>query len=121
MAVVVADESRGTFVRPTKGLTVRKFLLDEWLPARSNAVKPGTAEDYRKCIVHYIVPHIGDLMMVTAWNTLGFIKNIAPAPGLVFVQVEPTTGPGPPQFPSRRAVISLTGQAPRRSASSGPR
>ncbi len=63
MAIVVADNSRGEFVRPIKGLTVRKFLLEEWLPTKSRAVKQGTAEDYRKCLVHYVVPHIGDLKM----------------------------------------------------------
>lgn len=63
LAIIVADESRGTFVRPTKGLTVRKFLVDEWLPTRIAKLKPGTAEAYRKCIEYYVLPHIGDVKL----------------------------------------------------------
>lgn len=62
MALIVADESRGAFVRPTKE-TVRTFLVDDWLPTQERTLKPGTAHDYWKLITHYVVPHIGGLKL----------------------------------------------------------
>lgn len=60
MAIVVADQSRGLFVRPVKG-TAGIFLMDTWLPTKSRSLRPGTAFDYRKLLTHYVVPHIGHL------------------------------------------------------------
>jgi integrase len=60
LAVVAAEQARGTFVRPSR-VTVHRFLADEWLPAKAAALKPSTAAAYRQMIESYIAPRIGDL------------------------------------------------------------
>jgi integrase len=59
-AIVVAEQARGTFVRPSRG-TVEAFLIDEWLPAKVATVKPSTAASYRQMIRSYVVPRLGAL------------------------------------------------------------
>jgi integrase len=58
MAAVVADSARGVFVRPSK-VTLEKFLLDEWLPAKRAGLRPSTFNSYDRIIRLYVVPAIG--------------------------------------------------------------
>ena len=39
---VIADQARGTFVRPSR-VTLEAFLFDEWLPAKRAGLRPSTA------------------------------------------------------------------------------
>jgi hypothetical protein len=58
-AGLVADDSRGRYVRPSE-LTVAGYLLEEWLPSRENAdVSPNTRDTDRTVVEAWIVPHIG--------------------------------------------------------------
>ena len=57
-AVIVAEQARGTFVRPSRG-TLEAFLVDEWLPAKVATLKPSTAASYRQMIRSYVVPRVG--------------------------------------------------------------
>jgi integrase len=61
-AKVVADQARGTFVRPSR-VTLGAFLLDEWLPAKSAGLRPSTASSYQRMIELYVVPSIGGVML----------------------------------------------------------
>ncbi len=61
-AAVVAEEARGTFVRPSK-VTVGAFLVDEWLPARRAGLKPSTAASYEQMITAYVVPTLGPVAL----------------------------------------------------------
>ena len=56
--VVASELARGTFVRPTR-VTLKAFLLDEWLPARRAGLRPSTANSYERMIELYIAPTIG--------------------------------------------------------------
>lgn len=58
LAEVVADQHRGTFVRPTR-TTVGAYLLEEWLPAKLHTLKPSTTDAYEQLIRAYVVPAIG--------------------------------------------------------------
>jgi integrase len=60
LAAVVDGQARGSFVRPAR-VPVKTFLLEEWLPTRSRAIKPSTAASYRMLIASYVVPRIGDV------------------------------------------------------------
>jgi integrase len=57
-AAVITDLARGAFVRPAR-VTVERYLLDEWLPARIATLKPSTAASYRQMIESYVVPGVG--------------------------------------------------------------
>lgn len=57
-AAVIADQARGTYVRPSKG-TVATFLVDEWLPAKRATLKPSTAASYEQTVTAYIAPRLG--------------------------------------------------------------
>lgn len=59
-AIIVAEQARGVFVRPSR-VTVKSFLLDEWLPARRGAIKPSTAASYEQMIGSYVIPQVGGL------------------------------------------------------------
>lgn len=48
----------GSYVQPSK-LTVREFLVDEWLPAIEGTVRPSTFSQYRTMVRSRIVPAIG--------------------------------------------------------------
>lgn len=58
LAAVVADQTRGTFHRPSK-ITVAKFLNEEWLPAKAGSLRASTLASYEQAIRNYIVPSIG--------------------------------------------------------------
>ncbi len=57
---VLGKRDRGQLVQPTT-MTVREFLVDQWLPAMRLTIGPTTLEGYRGNIVRYIVPRVGDL------------------------------------------------------------
>jgi integrase len=57
---VLTKRDRGQVV-PTTTLTVRAFLVDQWLPAMRLTIGPTTLEGYRGNIERYIVPRVGDL------------------------------------------------------------
>lgn len=61
MAIVVADQSRGSFIRPKRG-TVETYI-GEWLAAKSPALKPSTAATYTSFLKTYVTPYIGGLEM----------------------------------------------------------
>ncbi len=61
-AEVVADSARGTFTRPKK-VTLERFLVDEWLPARSGSLRPSTAASYEQIIRNYVTPTIGGVQL----------------------------------------------------------
>ena len=51
---------RGQLVKPTT-VTVKEFLVDQWLPAMRMSIGVTTLEGYRGNIERYIVPRVGDL------------------------------------------------------------
>jgi integrase len=57
---VLTKRDRGQLVQPTT-MTVRAFLVDQWLPAMPMSIGPTTLEGYRGNIERYIVPRVGDL------------------------------------------------------------
>jgi integrase len=57
---VLTKRDRGRIVQPTT-MTVRTFLVDQWLPAMRLTIGPTTLEGYRGNIERYIVPRVGDL------------------------------------------------------------
>lgn len=60
-AALVTDSARGRYVAPTK-LTVRDYLLDEWLPSRENAdLSPNTRDTDRTVVEAWVLPWIGDV------------------------------------------------------------
>ena len=61
---VLTKRDRGQLV-PTTTLTVRAFLVDQWLPAMRLSIGPTTLEGYRGNIERYIVPRVGDLPLRT--------------------------------------------------------
>jgi hypothetical protein len=49
-AALISDSSRGRYVKPSE-LTVRGYLLEEWLPSRENAdVSPNTRDTDRTVV-----------------------------------------------------------------------
>ena len=63
-AAVIADQARGTFVRPSR-VTLGAFLLDEWLPAKVGGLRPSTANSYDRMIRLYVIPNIGSAELAT--------------------------------------------------------
>jgi integrase len=57
---VLTKRDRGQLVQPTT-MTVRAFLIDQWLPAMTMSIGPTTLDGYRGNIERYIVPRVGDL------------------------------------------------------------
>ena len=57
---MLTKRDRGQLV-PTTTMTVREFLVDQWLPAMRLSIGPTTLEGYRGNIERYIVPRVGDL------------------------------------------------------------
>src|SRR4051794_18697464 len=58
MAAVVADASRGSYLRPAR-TTVERFLVDTWLPAKVPTLKASTAASYRQMVDGYVLPRLG--------------------------------------------------------------
>ncbi len=54
----LAEIDRGTFVRPAR-VTLERYLVDEWLPAKVSTLKPSTAASYALMTNSYVVPYIG--------------------------------------------------------------
>jgi integrase len=60
-AALMTDASRGQYIEPSR-MTVRQYLIDEWLPARQNAdLSEGTRDVEIITVTAWILPHIGDL------------------------------------------------------------
>jgi hypothetical protein len=57
-AQVIADRSRGLFVRPSR-VTLEDFLLGEWLTAKRAGLRPSTAHAYGRLVELHIAPTIG--------------------------------------------------------------
>ena len=57
---VLSQRDRGQLVQATT-ITVREFLVDQWLPSMRMSIGPTTLEGYRGNIERYIVPRVGDL------------------------------------------------------------
>lgn len=60
LSATITDQNRGAFIRPSR-VTVRTFLVDEWLPAKTTTLKPSTAATYAQYLRSYAAPYIGDL------------------------------------------------------------
>ena len=60
--VLTAVEER-SYVAPSK-ITVREFLLREWLPAIRSTIRPSTYYSYVQHVTFHILPHIGSLQLV---------------------------------------------------------
>ena len=56
----LTKRDRGQLVQTTT-MTVREFLVDQWLPAMRLSIGVTTLEGYRGIIERYIVPRVGDL------------------------------------------------------------
>jgi len=59
--VLVAVEAR-TFTPPTR-ITVKAFLLDEWLPAVKGTLRPTTYASYTMLAREHIIPRLGSLQL----------------------------------------------------------
>jgi integrase/predicted RNA-binding Zn-ribbon protein involved in translation (DUF1610 family) len=59
--VLTAVEAR-TFVAPTR-ITVKAFLLNEWLPAVKGTVRPTTYASYTMLAKEHIIPRLGGLQL----------------------------------------------------------
>ncbi len=57
---VLTQRDRGQLAQTTT-ITVREFLVDQWLPSMRMSIGPTTLEGYRGNIERYIVPRVGDL------------------------------------------------------------
>jgi integrase len=57
---VLTKRERGQIVQTTT-MTMREFLVDQWLPAMRLTIGPTTLEGYRGSIERYIVPRVSDL------------------------------------------------------------
>ncbi len=57
---VLSQRDRGQLVQTTT-ITVREFLVDQWLPSMRMSIGPTTLEGYRGNIERYILPRVGDL------------------------------------------------------------
>lgn len=55
---MVGQSSRGAFTRPKK-ITLERFLVDEWLPARRGSLRASTAASYEQIIRNYVASTIG--------------------------------------------------------------
>lgn len=67
----------GTYVEPTKRL-LGDYLLNEWLPAVRETLRPTTAENYRMIVERYICPRIGgvSLQALTAPRLNAFYSDL---------------------------------------------
>ena len=41
-------------------MTLRVYLIDEWLPSVRNELRHSTYESYRRNLVNHVLPHLGD-------------------------------------------------------------
>jgi len=51
-----------TYVAPSK-LSVREFLIKEWLPAIEATIRPSTFRSYKQHVECHIVPHLGSVQL----------------------------------------------------------
>jgi integrase len=61
-AKLIADLERGLVVKSPR-ITVERYLVDVWLPAKVPTVKPSTVASYRQMIATCIVPTLGDVQL----------------------------------------------------------
>jgi integrase/predicted RNA-binding Zn-ribbon protein involved in translation (DUF1610 family) len=59
--ILIAVEAR-SYAPPTK-ITVRNFLLDEWLPAVKGTLRPTTFASYTMLAQQHIIPRLGSLQL----------------------------------------------------------
>lgn len=58
----LVDHQRGERVEPSK-MTVRTYLLEEWLPVAGARLKPSTLAGYGHIVNGRIIPHLGDVRL----------------------------------------------------------
>jgi len=83
-AEAVADnlelESRTTETRPrpSGSVTLRRFLVDDWLPAKRLALRPTTWGRYEWMANHYVVPALGEVPLhrLRADHLEGFYRHL---------------------------------------------
>jgi integrase len=59
---ILSSLGDGSYVQPSK-VTVREYLVDEWLPAIAGTVRPLTLTQYTSIVKRRIVPRIGGLRL----------------------------------------------------------
>jgi hypothetical protein len=59
---ILGTLGQGTYVAPSK-VTLREFLVDEWLPTVARKQRPATLEKYQSIVRSRIVPRIGHLRL----------------------------------------------------------
>ena len=60
LAKILTSLEARTFVAPTK-VTVKQFLLDEWLPTVKGTLRPTTHASYTMLAKQHIIPRLGNL------------------------------------------------------------
>lgn len=58
----LASYSKGEHVEPSR-LTLRDYLVDEWLQIQAARLKPSTHRGYRDIIDKRVLPHLGDVRL----------------------------------------------------------
>lgn len=58
-ARIISEVAKGTYVRPNRSLTVKGYLVDDWLPTKAGK-KPSTVSCYETALVQVIAEY-GDL------------------------------------------------------------
>jgi len=57
-AKLVGDLHAGTYHEPSR-MTLREWVIDNWLPTIRTQVKPSTFESYARNITHHVLPRLG--------------------------------------------------------------
>jgi integrase len=61
-AAVIDSQAKGVFVRPAR-VTLKDYLVDEWLPAKRATLRASTANSYERTIHLYVAPSIGNTQL----------------------------------------------------------
>ena len=99
LAKILTSLEARTFVAPTK-VTVKEFLLNEWLPTVKGTLRPTTHASYTMLAKQHIVPRLGNLPL----------QNSQPAPST----------PSTPTLPSTAASTARARFRPPRCVASTP-
>lgn len=75
---IVNRINKGNFVEPTK-MTVREYLIEQWLPGMRSTVRPSTHDSYSRVVQWHIVESIGELRLqaVTATHLNALYVRLA--------------------------------------------
>jgi len=59
LATLLTEHETNRHVEPDE-MTLRVYLIDEWLPSVRNELRHSTYESYRRNLVNHVLPHLGD-------------------------------------------------------------